>query len=245
MKAIILAAGVGRRLSDVLNQPKSLLAFNGRSLMQRHLDNLARLGVTEICLCLGYEQEKILSSIECPAGVRLSHRFNPDYREGSMISLWTMREDFDDQEDVLLMDADVLYEFSILASLANAKRSDLLLIDRDFVPGDEPVKICLKNRRVVEFRKAVAATLDYDTVGESVGFFRFSPRMGARLMDAARTYLESGHRETPCEEAIRDVVLANQDAFDVCDISGKKWIEIDFPEDIERAETHILPAVDR
>ena len=118
MKAVILAAGVGRRLSEVLKQPKSLLAFNGRSLMQRHLENLARVGVTEICLCLGYEHEKILSGIQCPAGVQLSHRFNPDYREGSMISLWTMREDFDAEEDVLLMDADVLYEFSILASLS-------------------------------------------------------------------------------------------------------------------------------
>ena len=143
------------------------------------------------------------------------------------------------------MDADVLYEFSILASLVDAKRSDLLLIDRNFVPGDEPVKICLKQNRVVEFRKAVDATLDYDIVGESVGFFRFSPRMGALLMDAAHGYLESGQREAPCEEAIRDVVLAHQDDFDVCDVTGKKWIEIDFPEDIERAETDILPAIDR
>ena len=47
-----------------------------------------------------------------------------------------------------------------------------------------------------------------------------------------------------CEEAIRDVVLANKQDFDVCDVSGKKWIEIDFPEDIERAEKEVLPTVD-
>ena len=69
--------------------------------------------------------------------------------------------------------------------------------------------------------------------------------MGALLMDAAHNYLESGQREAPCEEAIHDVVLAHQDDFDVCDVTGKKWIEIDFPEDIERAETDILPAIDR
>ena len=244
MKAIILAAGVGRRLSGVLNRPKSLLSFNGRSLMQRHVDNLSQLGVEEICLCLGYEQEKILGAIDCPSGLRLSHRFNPDYREGSIISLWTMRDDFLGEEDVLLMDADVLYESSILADLVNAPRSNLLLIDQNFVPGDEPVKICLKGGRIVEFRKSVDPALDYDTVGESVGFFRFSPAMGAHLLEASNRYIESGQREAPCEEAIRDVLLANPNDFDVCDIRGKKWIEIDFPEDIARAEKEILPAVD-
>ena len=244
MKAIILAAGVGRRLSEVIKRPKSLLAFNGRSLMQRHLDNLAKLGVTEVCLCLGYEREKILAALQCPAGIELSHRFNPDYREGSMISLWTMREDFAGDQDILLMDADVLYEDSIIANLVNADRADLLLLDRDFEPGEEPVKICLQDGIIVEFRKALAAKLEYDTVGESVGFFRFSPAMGTALINAANAYLESGQREAPCEEAIRDVVLANQDVFGVCDITGKKWIEIDFPEDIARAEREILPTVD-
>ena len=244
MKAIILAAGVGRRLSDVLNQPKSLLSFNGRSLMQRHVDNLSRLGVREICLCLGYEREKILAAIDCPNNIRLSHRFNPDYREGSMISLWSMRDDFADNEDVLLMDADVLYEFSILADLVQAPRSNLLLLDQDFIPGEEPVKICLRKGRIVEFRKHLEPALEYDTVGESVGFFRFSPAMGARLIEVSNQYVDSGQREAPCEEAIRDILLANAQDFDVCDVSGKKWIEIDFPEDIERAEREILPAVD-
>ena len=245
MKAIILAAGVGRRLSKVIHKPKSLLTFNGRSLMQRHLDNLAALGVTEVALCVGFEHEKILDQLVCPEGVSLCHRFNPDYREGSMISLWTMREDFDGNQDTLLMDADVLYERSILATLVNSPHSDLMLIDQDFEPGDEPVKICLLNQRVVEFRKQLPPDLSYDEIGESVGFFRFSPEMGQALIKSAQVYLDNGLREAPCEEAIRDVVLANQEQFEAANVSGRRWIEIDFPEDIARAEQEILPAVDR
>ncbi|MEM7467043.1 MAG: phosphocholine cytidylyltransferase family protein [Pseudomonadota bacterium] len=244
MKAVILAAGVGRRLSEHIDKPKSLLEFNGRSLMQRHLDNLASLGIEDISLCLGYEQEKILASINPPSSVNLSYRYNPDFREGSMISLFTMREEFNGPGDTLLMDADVLYDKQILSKLVKSKRTDLLLIDRDFEPGDEPVKICLRDGQIVEFRKNLNNDLLYDAIGESVGFFRFSPLMGQRLVGYAKSYLKEGNRDMPCEEAIRDTVLAHADTFHACDVSGLPWIEIDFPEDIEKAEQVILPAVD-
>ena len=218
MKAIILAAGVGRRLSEVIQKPKSLLRFNGRSLIQRHLDNLASLGVCEVCLCLGFEQERILAHLDCPDGMTINHRFNPDFREGSMISLWTMREDFRGDHDTLLMDADVLYESSILADIVQSPRSDLLLIDKDFEPGDEPVKICLQDKAIVEFRKELPTDLVYDEIGESVGFFRFSAAMGRALIESATQYVDAGTREAPCEEAIRDVVLTHSERFAVCDV---------------------------
>jgi len=244
MKAIILAAGVGRRLGEVTHEPKSLLRFNSRSLMQRHIDNLADLGVDRICLCLGYQQEKILSHIRIPKEIEVSSTFNPDFEQGSMLSLWAMREEFDQTQDTLLMDADVLYEQSILAQLVGAKRADLLLIDCEFAAGDEPVKICMKNGQIVEFRKTLAADLKFDKIGESVGFFRFSPEMGLALIEHTAEYVESGRHDAPCEEAIRDLILANAERFAVRDITGKQWIEIDFPEDVERAEKEILPFVD-
>ena len=239
MKAIILAAGVGRRLGEVTNRPKSLLSFNGRSLMQRHIDNLAALDVKRICLCLGYEHEQILEHIQPPCSVEVTSRFNPDFREGSMISLWSMREDFEGDEDVIVMDADVLYEREILERLTSSKHSNLALIDRDFADGEEPVKICLRDSEIVEFRKALPANLDYQTIGESVGFFRFSPSMATALIKSATSYLNKGMRDAPCEEAIRDVFLENPSQFIAEDITGLRWIEIDFPEDVERAEKDI------
>lgn len=244
MKAIILAAGVGRRLSEVTHHPKSLLSFNGRSLMQRHIDNLATLGIDRISLCLGYEHEKILADIQPPATVDVSFTFNPDFREGSMISLWTMREAFAGDEDTILMDADVLYERSILERLTTTSHRDVALIDQDFADGDEPVKICLQDDKIVEFRKKIAADIDFDTIGESVGFFRFSPEMSKALIGYASSYVDNGQRDEPCEEAIRDVFLTNPTRFVAEDISGQRWIEIDFPEDVQRAEKEILPFVD-
>ena len=64
------------------------------------------------------------------------------------------------------MDADVLYDQEMINRLINTNIKNCLLLDRDFVPGDEPVKICVnKNGQINEFRKHIAEDLDYVTQG--------------------------------------------------------------------------------
>jgi choline kinase len=114
-------------------------------------------------------------------------------------------------------------------------------LDRDFEPGDEPVKLCVQNGQLVEFRKQVAADLTYDFAGESVGFFRFESAFARRLATRTEYYVAAGRHEEPYEEAIRDLLLETPSAFGYEDITGLPWIEIDFPEDMKRAENEILP----
>jgi len=140
------------------------------------------------------------------------------------------------------MDADVLYDQEMINRLINTNIKNCLLLDRDFVPGDEPVKICVnKNGQINEFRKKVAEDLDYVTQGESVGFFKFSKLIGTSLLGRINDYLAKGENNTPYEEAIRDLLLIYPEQFGYEDVTGVPWIEIDFPEDIERAQNEIIP----
>jgi choline kinase len=238
---VILAAGVGNRIAAAHTGPKALLRFAGKSLLQRHLDILASIGIADIVIGTGYLAEDIQAELSRlgASNVRLVH--NPDYRDGSVVTLWSLREEILGGGDVLVMDADVLYDRRILERLVASQHANCLLIDRDFVPGEEPVKICLSAGRIVEFRKKVEAS--YDTVGESVGFFRFDAATAERLLDAARLYVEGGQASAPHEEAIRDIVLAAPEAYGVEDVSGLAWIEIDFPDDVARAERDVLPRI--
>jgi choline kinase len=68
--------------------------------------------------------------------------------------------------------------------------------------------------------------------------------MARRLADIADAYVSGGRREEPYEEAIRDLSLSCPDDFLVEDIGGAPWVEIDYPEDIIRANTIILPQID-
>lgn len=243
MRAIILAAGRGRRLEESgERRPKCLLEFGGVSLLERHLGNLAALGVDDVRICVGYQSQRIVEALaRSTSGRRASTVSNPDFLEGSIVSLWVMRAALDGADDVLLMDADVLYAPAILERLASGAHPTALAIDRGFVPGDEPVKVCLRGGRVVEFSKRVAPELAYDVCGESVGFFRFSARRAVALAERTEEYVAGGRRAAPHEDVLRDMMLEEPEAFGVEDVTGLPWIEIDFPDDLVRARDSILP----
>ena len=245
-KALILAAGVGNRLGEAgLIQPKCLLQFNGKSLLHRHLQALRHCQIEQVGIAVGYRAEAIQAEIERIEGQHwVTTTYNPDYTAGSLLSLWMLREHLSAGEDLLLMDADVLYDPAILQKLARTEVTNCFLLDREWEGGDEPVKLCVSGSSLVEFRKQVSPSLSYDFAGESVGFFRFNGEMAGRLADITQDYVRQGLRETPYEEAIRDLLLGAPNSFGYEDITGLPWIEIDFPQDLQRARREILPRLE-
>jgi choline kinase len=144
--------------------------------------------------------------------------------------------------DILVMDADVLYDERIMDTLV-AGRSPVnrLLIDCDFEDGEEPVKICLRDGVPIELRKQLSADIEYDTIGESVGFFRFTQPAARRLAALVAGYVASGRAQMPHEEAVRDLLLEHTQLVEVADVTGAPWIEIDYAEDLLRATNEVLP----
>jgi len=246
MKIIILAAGIGKRLGDKYHgKPKCLIEFGGLSLLQRHLLILQQYPITEILIVIGYEQDKILEELaEIKSGIPIRTTYNPDFNVGSVVSLWSASELLLSGDDIVLMDADVLHDPRIIQSLLNSESQNCFLLDREFEAGDEPVKLCIRNGLLVEFRKRIDKDLRFDVQGESVGFFRFSAATSFKLAKQLQSYIDNNRVAEPYEEVIRDLMLAEPEIFAYEDITGIPWIEIDFPEDIERAQEQILKNID-
>ncbi len=238
MKAIMLAAGVGKRLYGDKNDklPKALLRFDGKTLLARHVEILRDFGVEELVLVVGHRKEDLLAeaATQAPEGFVRSV-FNPRYKEGPILSLWTAGEEMRSGGDTLFMDADVLYPPEMMRRLLHSPHENCFVMDRDFEPGAEPVKLCLRDGVLVDFGKQV--TGDYDDIGEWPGFLRMSADISAKVADAAQAYIDHGEFNITYEEAMRDVLHAEQPGTFGCeDITGIPWIEIDFPEDLSRAE---------
>ena len=240
ISAIILAAGVGRRLGVDDGRPKILLEFGGRTLLERHLAAMRSCGVEDVGITVGHGRELIEAEVaRLGWRDRVSFVHNPRFREGSLVSLWAQSARLREGRPLLLMDGDVLYDSRMLARLVAAPGENVLLVDRDIEPGDEPVKICFRGGRIVDFRKRPVHAHDWH--GESVGFFRFSGAGAAALADRCAAYVEEGRVDLEYEEAIRDLILADPDRFGAADVTALPWIEIDFEADVVRARAEILP----
>lgn len=247
MHAVLLAAGMGRRLDDITGGgPKCLLPFGNASLLERHLSLLTGAGVDRLTVVVGFEAMQIEQALgalvpEVAPAMTVTTAHNPAFRQGSAQSVLAAADVLSGDDDVLLMDADVLYDHRLLDSLLAGDAADVLGMDRSVGADDaEAVKVCLDDGRIVAFDKVLPDGLTYDTIGESVGFFRLSPG-GADALLTACERVSAADDDAPYEAALQRVMCADDASFDTADVTGLPWIEIDYPADAERAVRDILP----
>jgi choline kinase len=241
MRAAIMAAGIGRRLEQPELPPKVLLEFGGETLLERHVAILQACGVGAIDLVVGYRAEEVEQEIaRIGASDLITTHYNADYLRGAIVSLATLAPSLRSGEPVLLMDGDVLYDQRMMERLVGSDHGNCFLLDRTTEEGEDPVKLCMADGHLVDFHKR--PSLPHDWWGEWVGFARFSPEVAGHVAEAAGGYVEGGRIDEIYEEAIRDVLLAlPRGSFQVEDITGLPWVEIDFPEDLERAGEEVFP----
>lgn len=217
MIAVLLIAGVGKRLAG--DAPKVLLEVGGRTLLDRHLENLKALDIPVLAVT-GWQAERI------PVARQV---VNPEYRRGSLLSLKAGLAALD--EDAILMDGDVLYDPSILADVSRLKRG--FAIDPRTDPGDEEMMVGVKGGKVRAIRRGKLP--GFEVVGEGVGFFKID----RASLPALRKAVEASDPDSDYEKALDRFV--GEHGADYVLVGGRPWTEIDFEKDLIRARTEILP----
>jgi GTP:adenosylcobinamide-phosphate guanylyltransferase len=157
MKAVILAAGVGKRLWPITqHRPKCLIEIGGETLLHRYLEALASLGIQRADIVVGYKQEMIRAAIEANAcGVRVNFLVNEQFQRGSISSLWIARTALDD--DAIVMDADVLFHREILRRLVQSPYPNALLMDDSVKQTGEECMVVVEGGRVIALTKTMPA----------------------------------------------------------------------------------------
>ena len=232
MKAIVLVAGRGRRLSECTSDPKCLLEIGGTPLIHRYLDALGpfRSQISEVVLVVGYRPDAIRRSVgRHPAGACVRYVTNPRFEEGSVLSLHAGLAGIDD--DILLMDGDVYFEPTLVHRLLEAPAENLLLVDTRSVNTGEEIMAGARGGRLVEIGRGMRG--DFDVYGEWVGFLRAGRSAARRLAsligaEIARDGVKQGY-----EDVLQQ--LADAVPFEICLVDDLRWTEIDFVQDVERA----------
>ncbi len=240
MQAVILLAGYGSRLNRDDLPHKSLLSFDGETLLSRHLTSLQELGIERAHLVTGHNGDRVRDYVE---GLGLDLPLNFIYNEiylttGNTLSVVLGLRQC--RGDVLIMDGDVLYPRSAFYEyVRNSPPSSFAVVP---VPIDnvEAAKVVLRADGAIHAfitkRALTPEEIDrYRFAGEAIGFFKFS-QSDAQTFLALYRENESDYVKTLWEIPFTD--LAGRVEFKTWDVTGDGCFEIDTEEDYRHALAH-------
>jgi choline kinase len=244
MKSVILAAGISSRLRPLTNNtPKCLLKIGGKTILERTLDNLLAHNLDDIIIVTGYLEEQIKNSVaKNYSQLNVTFIFNDKFASTNNIySLW-MTKNIVLNNEMLLMDSDILFDKNILDLLLKSKYKNCLALKSDYQLSDEEIKVRLNDdKSIAEISKTVELKL---AVGESIGIEKFSSEFTNKLFDILdRKILDENKVNIFYEAAFQDVIDAGNKIYAV-DIGSLKCIELDFAEDIEKANSEVIKCLD-
>ena len=229
-KAIVLAAGRGSRLVNGAPYPKPLKPVSGVALLVRVLRTLQDEGIREAVIVTGYLGDALRKALQAEPSLVLGLTFvhNPDFGKKNGVSLLAAREHV--TEDVLLTMADHLYSPEVvrrLRAMELPRGSSVLGVDFDvercFDP-DDATKVSVEQGRIVAIGKELATYNAVDT-----GVFRIGPEL---VRELARIHAETGD----CSLSDGVHALAARGRFLACDVGDARWIDVDTPAAMQRAE---------
>ena len=140
MRVVILAAGSGTRLKEILNdQPKCLVEVAGRPLLLRHLEMFSRFGARRFDIVVGHRVEMVREALDGAAGVRLIENHN--YRRTNTLTSYRLALAVAGDDSCFLVNADVVYEASVIEAMLAAPPTSAAV--KMGVVDDEAVTVSL------------------------------------------------------------------------------------------------------
>lgn len=232
MKALILAAGRGTRISRYLGgDPKCTVNIGGKALIQYTVELLQSFGITDIAVVLGYRKHVIREAL---VGYNVSFFENPFFDvTNSIASAWFSR-DFLEGDDLLIMNGDVYLDRDLLPHILNASPNRTPLLFADETRREEAdYKFYYQNGILLKYGKELVGN---DITGEYIGVARldkdFLPLFRQKLLSMIDEQKHSVWWENVLYE------MSHQSDVYVEDTNGKFWAEVDYVEDYERILAH-------
>lgn len=233
MKAIILSAGQGSRLGHIVDgQPKCLIDFNGRSLLDRQLDTLEASGVHEAVVVTGFHDELVEAALaKRGGGPNVRTIYNPFYKVADNTgSLFMAREAL--TGDCLVWNGDTLVSNALMRRvLANDRAGICVTIDRKDAYDEDDMKVVEEGGRL----KAIGKRLPLSSVNaESIGLLAFRSGGAELFREAVDRAIRTPEGTTIWYLRVIHQ-LAQQSEVWTLDINGEEWGEVDFPADVDAA----------
>jgi len=229
MKALIMAAGIGSRISRHLhNQPKCCVEVRGKALIRNTFELLREKGVNSIAIVTGYQERFIHQALE---GFHYARYFNPFYRVANSISsVWFARDFLTGDDDYMIMNGDVFFEAAILDIVLQENRSPVLLGDSSRISGADYRFLWDDNHILRKYGKELT---DDETTGEYVGIGKINRADIKLFRQKVIDCVANEDYQCWWEDVIYRGLEQGREAY-VHNVAGRFWAEVDYIEDYDR-----------
>ena len=241
MQAVILAAGMGKRLKELTNNnTKCMVKVNGVSMIDRMLHQIERKKLKRIVIVVGYEGEKLkdyISTLEIKTPI--IYVDNPIYNKTNNIYSLALAKNYLCEDDTLLFESDLIFEDSVIDELLNDSRETLALVDKyeSWMDGtcvklaeDDTIESFIPGKKF-KFEDAK----DYY---KTVNIYKFSKHFSeSKYVPFLDAYQKALGLNEYYEQVLRVITMLDDPEIKAKRLSGQLWYEIDDVQDLNIAES--------
>ncbi len=241
MQAIILAAGMGRRLGEYTkDNTKCMLPVNGVRLIDRVLTQLSPLGLTRVIIVVGYKGQNLIDYL----GHRYDDKFpieyveNPVYDKTNNIYSLALAKQQLQEDDTLLIESDLIYDDGLFQLLLNNPHPDLALVAKYESWMDGTMVRLDDEQNIVDFvSKEAFSFKEVDTYFKTVNIYKFSKEFSrTKYVPFLDAYCTAVGNNEYYENVLRIITSLNDHSLKALPLTHEKWYEIDDKQDLDIAE---------
>lgn len=244
MQAIILAAGMGKRLKDLTSEAtKCMVKVNGVAMIDRMMGHLDKLGLSRIIVVVGYEGQKLMDYIDALGiSTPVVYVDNDVYNKTNNIYSLYLAKDYLLQDDTLLLESDLVFEEAVLHKLINHPYPSLVLVDKFESWMDGTVVTLDEQDNIKSF--VAKREFDFNKIDEyykTVNIYKFSKEFSELYyVPFLEIYCKALGTNEYYEQVLKVITFLEDPHIKAVKLEGEKWYEIDDVQDLDIAETIFL-----
>ncbi len=248
MQAIVLAAGMGKRLKELTNNnTKCMVKVNGISLVERLLSILDKKNLSKIVFVVGYEGQKLIDYINTlNVKTQIEYIDNPIYDKTNNIYSLALAGEYLENEDTLLFESDLIFEEGLVDCLLDDTRETLALVDKYESWMDGTCMVLDDEDNIVDF--VPGKYLDFskrDDYYKTVNIYKLSKHFSKyTYLPFLEAYKKSMGVNEYYESVIKLIAMLDTKEIKAKRLDGQVWYEIDDIQDLDIAET-LFPTDDK
>ena len=244
MQAIILAAGMGKRLKELTHDnTKCMVKVNGVTMIDRMLHQIEKKNLSKIVIVVGYEGEKLIDYI-ATLGIQTPIVFvnNPVYDKTNNIYSLALAKEYLKQEDTLLLESDLIFEDAVIDTIVNDPRDTLALVDKyeSWMDGT-----CVKLSPDDDIEAFVPGkNFRFDEINQyykTVNIYKFSKHFSeTHYIPFLEAYQSALGQNEYYEQVLRVIAMLDEPEIKAKRLNGELWYEIDDIQDLDIAESMFM-----